>query len=47
MRQREARARETREWMAKAAEDLDSCKALIATGHFSNDEAEKDVFDRW
>ena len=34
MRPSEARAGETREWIAKADEDLESCKAFIASGHF-------------
>ena len=32
----DARARETREWLAKAAEDLASARDLIGTGHFGN-----------
>lgn len=32
----EARARETLDWLDKAAEDLASCTALIASGHFAN-----------
>lgn len=32
----EARARETRAWLEKAAEDIASCKAPIATRHFAN-----------
>jgi HEPN domain-containing protein len=32
----EARLRETRAWLDKAAEDIASCKALIATGHLAN-----------
>jgi len=31
-----AHARETRDWLEKAAEDIASCKALIASGHLAN-----------
>jgi hypothetical protein len=36
MKRGDARARETREWLAKAAEDLASARDLIGTGHFGN-----------
>ena len=36
MRDTEALARESREWLGKAAEDLGSCRALIASGHVGN-----------
>ena len=36
MKPSDARARETREWLAKAAEDLASAGDLIGTGHFGN-----------
>ena len=36
MKPSDARARETREWLAKAAEDLASAGDLIVTGHFGN-----------
>ena len=32
----EARARETREWLAKASEDLASARVLIGSGHIAN-----------
>ena len=32
----EARARETREWLAKADEDLASARVLIGSGHIAN-----------
>jgi HEPN domain-containing protein len=32
----DARARETREWLAKADEDLASARVLIASGHIAN-----------
>lgn len=32
----EARARETREWLAKAAEDVASARSLIDTAHLAN-----------
>jgi HEPN domain-containing protein len=32
----EARARETREWLDKAGEDLASARVLIDSGHVSN-----------
>ena len=32
----EARARESREWLAKADEDLASARVLIGSGHFAN-----------
>ena len=35
MKPSEARARETREWLGKAAEDLASAHVLIASNHFS------------
>jgi HEPN domain-containing protein len=36
MKPSDARARETREWLAKAAEDLASAGDLAGTGHFGN-----------
>jgi HEPN domain-containing protein len=36
MRPAEIRARETREWPAKAVEGLGSCRALIASGYLAN-----------
>jgi HEPN domain-containing protein len=36
MRPGDARAREAREWLGKAAEDLGSGRALIVSGHLSN-----------
>jgi HEPN domain-containing protein len=36
MRPVDARARETRDWLRKAAEDIASCRALIVSGHFGN-----------
>ena len=36
MKPSDARAREAREWLAKAAEDLASARDLIGTGHFGN-----------
>jgi HEPN domain-containing protein len=36
MKPTDALARETREWLAKAAEDLASSADLIATGHLAN-----------
>ena len=32
----EARARESREWLAKADEDLGSARVLIGSGHIAN-----------
>lgn len=36
MRGADARAKEAREWLAKAEEDLGSCESLIASGYFAN-----------
>jgi HEPN domain-containing protein len=36
MKPSDIRAKETREWLAKAAEDLASARTLIASGHFAN-----------
>jgi len=36
MKSDDARAREAREWLDKAADDLGSCRALIVSGYFSN-----------
>jgi HEPN domain-containing protein len=36
MRPDDARAGEAREWFGKAAEDIESSRALVASGHFAN-----------